>query len=203
MANKDEHQLSSDKESVRHKFVDRIFHWTAGVLILILLLSAFLPILGIKFDWLPWHWVSGVLLLFVLTFHIVRALFFQNFLNMIPKTDDIRELLFLSVKSSDPEKYNAAQKFYHLITAASVLVLAITGAFMLVKIDTPIWDRNPAILSDDQWGIIYVLHGLSSLVLIFLVIVHTYFTLIPEHRQFLISMIKDSGPKWARKKKND
>ena len=203
MANKDEHQLSSDKESVRHKFVDRIFHWAAGVLILILLLSAFLPILGIKFDWLPWHWVSGVLLLFVLTFHIVRALFFQNFLNMIPKTDDIRELLFLSVKSSDPEKYNAAQKFYHLITAGSVLVLAITGAFMLVKIDTPLWNRNPAILSDDQWGIIYVLHGLSSLVLIFLVIVHTYFTLIPEHRQFLISMIKDSGPKWARKKKND
>ena len=85
MANKDEHELSSDTESVRHKFVDRIFHWTAGVLILILLLSAFLPILGIKFDWLPWHWVSGVLLLFVLTFHIVRALFFQNFLNMIPK----------------------------------------------------------------------------------------------------------------------
>ena len=122
---------------------------------------------------------------------------------MIPKTDDIRELLFLSVKSSNPEKYNAAQKFYHLITAASVLVLAITGAFMLVKIDTPLWNRNPAILSDDQWGIIYVLHGLSSLVLIFLVIVHTYFTLIPEHRQFLISMIKDSGPKWARKKKND
>ena len=203
MANKEEHQLSSDKESVRHKFVDRIFHWAAGVLILILLLSAFLPILGIKFDWLPWHWVSGVLLLFVLTFHIVRALFFQNFLNMIPKTDDIRELLFLSVKSSDPEKYNAAQKFYHLITAGSVLVLAITGAFMLVKIDTPLWNRNPAILSDDQWGIIYVLHGLSSLVLIFLVIVHTYFTLIPEHRQFLISMIKDSGPKWARKKKND
>ena len=40
MANKDEHELSSDTESVRHKFVDRIFHWTAGVLILILLLSA-------------------------------------------------------------------------------------------------------------------------------------------------------------------
>ena len=170
---------------------------------LILLFSAFLPILGIKFDWLPWHWVSGVLLLFVLTFHIVRALFFQNVLNMIPKKDDIRELLFLSVNSSEPEKYNAAQKFYHLVTAISVLVLSITGAFMLVKIDTPLWDRNPAVLTDDQWGIVYVLHGLSSLVLIFLVIVHTYFTLIPEHRQFLISMIKNSGPKWARKKKND
>jgi cytochrome b subunit of formate dehydrogenase len=188
---------------VRHKLVDRVFHWAMSLAVFILLLSSFLPIVGIRFDWLPWHWISGIFLIFLILFHMVRTLFIIGILNMVPKPDDFRELLFQKAKSSEPAKYNASQKFYHLATAISLLIACITGALMLAKIDTLFWNRDPSILSDSTWGIIYVLHGLSSLILIFLVIVHLYFTLIPEHREFLRSMLSDNGPNWARKRKDE
>ena len=51
----------------------------------------------------------------------------------------------------------------------------ITGAMMMVKIDTPWWERNPYWLSDEAWGVVYVLHGLSALLLITMVMTHIYF----------------------------
>ena len=65
---------------------------------------------------------------------------------------------------------------------------------MLLKIDTPFWRRDPSILSDQGWGIVYVIHGLSTLAILFLVILHVYFSILPEHRAMLRSMISGRGP---------
>ena len=60
---------------------------------------------------------------------------------------------------------------------------------MMAKIDTPLWRRDPSILSDWNWGIVYTLHGAASLLLIFFFILHIYFAFLPEHRQLLASMV--------------
>ena len=48
--------------AVRHRLADRLFHWVMAVSVLVLGATAFLPILGVKFGWLPWHWSFGVVL---------------------------------------------------------------------------------------------------------------------------------------------
>ena len=60
---------------------------------------------------------------------------------------------------------------------------------MLAKIDTPLWRRDPSILSDQDWGLVYAGHGAASLLLIFFVIVHIYFAFLPEHRRLLAAMV--------------
>ena len=39
----------------------------------------------------------------------------------------------------------------------------VTGGFMLLRIDTPWWQRNPYLFADADWAIVYVLHGLAAL----------------------------------------
>jgi len=70
-----------------------------------------------------------------------------------------------------------------------MLTLLITGGIMLAKIDTPLWNRDPSILSDTTWGFVYVLHGAASYLLIFFFILHVYFSFLPEHRELLHSML--------------
>ncbi len=88
-----------------------------------------------------------------------------------------------------PGKYSVAQKFIHHAFALAVLTTIVTGACMLAKIDTPWWERNPFFFSDPTWGIVYVLHGIASLLLITMVISHVYFALRPEKLLFTRSMI--------------
>ena len=47
---------------VRHALLDRLLHWATAVCVLVLLATAFLPILGIEFAWVTIHWVAGILL---------------------------------------------------------------------------------------------------------------------------------------------
>jgi cytochrome b subunit of formate dehydrogenase len=70
-----------------------------------------------------------------------------------------------------------------------VLVTIITGLLMMVKIDTPFWERDPYWLSDQSWGIVYVSHGLAALFLMSIVMIHIYFSLRPEKLMYLRSMI--------------
>ena len=60
---------------------------------------------------------------------------------------------------------------------------------MMVKIDTPFWERNIYLLEDGTWGIIYVLHGFAALSLITTVMLHIYFALRPEKLMYLRSML--------------
>ena len=46
----------------RHAAVDRVFHWLTAVAVLVLMGTGLLPVVGVKFDWVPIHWIAGVLL---------------------------------------------------------------------------------------------------------------------------------------------
>ena len=175
-------------EEVRHKLSDRVFHWVMACLVITLLGTSFLPILGLKFNWVPIHWISGVLLIFAVIFHLYRSLFVHGLKTMMPNRDDLRSVVG-NAQSGEEGKYDLNQKLYHWSVAFIMLVLLLTGGVMLAKIDTPLWRRDPSILSDWNWGIVYTLHGAASLLLIFFFILHIYFTFLPEHRQLLVSMV--------------
>jgi formate dehydrogenase subunit gamma len=104
-------------------------------------------------------------------------------------------------KTSTNTVENSTDQGFHLAAATSVLAIIVTGILMLFRIDTTFWRRNPSIMTDYNWGIIYVVHGAASLVLLFLVILHIYFALLPEHRDVLKAMVSGRGPEKARKGK--
>ncbi|MEE2746132.1 MAG: cytochrome b/b6 domain-containing protein [Pseudomonadota bacterium] len=185
-----------EPEEIRHRFSDRLFHWVMAALVLILLGSAFLPILGIHFNWVPIHWISGILLILAIIFHLYRSLFVHGLMVMMPTKDQL--LAGISQKEfNDPNKYDLNQKLYHWGMAFTVIVLLVTGALMMVKIDTPFWRRDPSILTDSSWGLVYAMHGIASLLIIFFLILHVYFAFLPEHRDLLISMV------FGRRKRRD
>lgn len=189
---------------IRHRLPDRLFHWVMAAAVIALGVTAFLPILGIKFEWVPIHWISGVVLTAAVLFHLWRVFAVHGLGGMAPGTDDIREVVrdLAGRDSADlaPAKYDALQKGYHTATAVTILALLATGLPMLAKIDTTFWNRNPAILTDQTWGVVYVVHGAAAMVMLFLFILHLYFSLIPDHRAYLVGMLSGRGPMHARGK---
>jgi formate dehydrogenase subunit gamma len=183
----------------RHKAIDRLYHWLMAICIFTLMATAFLPILGFKFEWLDIHWMTGVALSVLVIFHIVRAIGWQDWRNMWIGFADIRDLWrnvahLLGARRTPPlpGKYDAAQKLYHLGVAIVVLSVVGSGLLMLLKIDTPLWRRNPYLLSGDTWGIIYVVHGMAAMTIVAIVIIHLYFALMPDSRYLLRAMFHGS-----------
>ena len=190
----------SPAEDIRHKWPDRAFHWAMAVLVIVLLGTAFLPILGLRFDWVPIHWISGVLLTAAILFHLYRAILVHGVRSMLPTGGDVRAALGRG--EDEAAKYDLNQKLYHWSVAAVVLALVITGCIMLAKIDTPLWRRDPSILSDQGWGVVYVVHGAASMLLIFFIVLHVYFAFLPEHRRLLAAMVL-GRESWGRTRERD
>ena len=190
-------QEGAGRYIVRHSLIDRLFHWITAISVSILLFTSFLPILGIKFSWVTLHWVSGFVLGLVIFAHIVRSLFWQDLRSMWFGVRDVKETVttlgwLLNLRSgalSKSGKYSPAQKLMHHGVSVFVLITIITGLLMMIKIDTPLWERDPYWLSDQSWGIVYVLHGLAALILMSIVMIHIYFSLRPEKLMYLRSMI--------------
>jgi cytochrome b subunit of formate dehydrogenase len=65
----------------------------------------------------------------------------------------------------------------------------LTGIFMMFRVRTGIFPRNPYLFADMTWGLMYVLHGLAGVGLIALVMVHVYFAVRPEKLVITKSMI--------------
>lgn len=182
---------------LRHAGVDRLNHWLIAACVLILLATAFLPILGVDFAWVAIHWWTGLVLIAAVLAHILRVLFGRRLGAILIGRQDLREAFAIAaktlrrpgVKVPKPGKYSFAQKLIHLAFTVVVLVAIVTGALMMAKVDTPWWERNPYWLSEPTWGVVYVLHGLSALLLITMVVTHIYFALRPEKAMFLRAMI--------------
>jgi cytochrome b subunit of formate dehydrogenase len=168
----------------RHKFIDRVYHWLMAAAMLILLVTAFLPILGIKFEWVGIHWVTGLVLTVIVLFHIIRACFFQNFWAMMIDSTDLKAPL------AKPGKYDLAQKLYHLAISILILSAIVTGLLMWRKVDTPFWQRDPYWLSTESWGIVYAIHGVAGMALVTMIIIHVYFALRPDEWHLTRSMLK-------------
>lgn len=188
---------SSGGRVLRHALVDRVFHWVSAACVLTLLGTAFLPIVGVTFGWVTIHWVTGIVLGVAVLFHIVRVLVAFKLGTIWIGAADVRDAIAATSAALRREsveiktgKYSLAQKFIHHAFAAAVLATLVTGGLMLLRIDTPWWQRNPYVLEDSTWGVVYVLHGLAALMLVTMVMAHIYFALRPEKRLFTRAMIR-------------
>jgi formate dehydrogenase subunit gamma len=191
-------RVAETERVVRHRLPDRLYHWTMAAAVLTLLGTGFLPILGWKFEWVTAHWIAGLVLAALVAWHIVRASVWLDFWSMVVGFDDVRSVWRAVCQAFGrgapsplkPGKYSLLQKLYHLAVAGVVLALVATGLLMLLKIDTPLWRRNPYWFSDHAWGVIYVIHDLGAMSVITLLMAHVYFALRPEKLWMSRSMIR-------------
>jgi formate dehydrogenase subunit gamma len=171
----------------RHGLTARLFHWVMAASMFVLLFTAFLPVAGIRFPWVQWHWMAGLVLTASILFHIVHATFFLDFWSIWVGPSDIPELkaellreLGQDVPGPKSGKYPLGNRLYHLAIVIAGLTVAVSGMFMMVRVRTPLFVRNPYLLRDVTWGFTYVAHGLAGVGLVGLVIAHVYFAVRPE-----------------------
>ena len=182
----------------RHHLADRIYHWLMAASVLILMGTAFFPILGWKFEWLSLHWMTGVALALLVLIHIVRSVIWQDWRAMVPDGADIRDgwrsirqaIGGAGSRPGKPGKYKILQKLYHLAAALFILSIIASGLLMLLKIDTPLWRRDPYWFDPSTWGVIYFVHGFASMAMVTLVMIHIYFALRPEEWWLTRSMFR-------------
>lgn len=183
---------------LRHTPGARAFHWSMAAAMLVLLVTAFVPVLGLQFAWVTIHWIAGLVLAATLVWHVVHVFGWQDWRNMLVRPSELAsgvdELKHaLGVGEGDPPKsgkYAFDHKLYHHMAAAAGMAATLTGLLMMVRIDTPLWARNPYLLSDATWGWVYVIHGLAGIALIGLVAAHVYFAVRPEKRWMTWGMVR-------------
>ena len=184
----------------RHSLVARLFHWIMAAAMFALLFTAFLPKVGVQFNWVTYHWIAGMVLTLSILFHIVHATFYLDFWSIWPDRADMEEgwrrwQRILGKSAALPRKfakYPLENKLYHGVVMLSGLVVIVTGVFMMFRVRTIFFPRNPYLFSDMTWGMMYVLHGLAGVGLITLTIVHVYFAIRPEKLPITASMIVGS-----------
>jgi cytochrome b subunit of formate dehydrogenase len=181
----------------RHSLVARAFHWIMAASMFTLLFTAFLPRVGVQFDWVTYHWIAGAVLSASVLFHIFHASFFLDFWSIWPDKIDLRDAWrrtqrFMGEPAPPPErfaKYPLENKLYHGAIIVAGLSAIVTGVFMMSRVRTIFFPRNPYLFGDMTWGMMYVLHGLAGVGLIALIMMHVYFGLRPEKRPITKSMI--------------
>jgi cytochrome b subunit of formate dehydrogenase len=184
----------------RHSLAARLFHWIMAAAMLALLFTAFLPKVGVEFPWVTYHWIAGIVLTVSILYHIIHASFWQDFWAIWPDSVDLedakRRWLRATGKSAPAPrkfaKYPLENKAYHLVIVLVGLAVIITGVFMMKRVRTPFFTRNPYVFGDMTWGLMYVLHGLAGVGLIALIMTHIYFALRPEKLVITKSMIYGS-----------
>lgn len=188
--------LHAPEQVPRHSMAARAFHWVMAGAMFVLLFTGFLPILGVEFAWVRVHWIAGLVLTASFLFHVVHATAWLDFWSIWPDRRDIADVrtrlartLGRSVTPGKAGKYLFENKLYHLALVGTGLGVTVTGLLMMVRVETPFWTRNPYVLSDWWWGVVYVTHGLAGISLVALVIVHVYFAVRPEKWAITRSMI--------------
>jgi cytochrome b subunit of formate dehydrogenase len=184
----------------RHSLAARLFHWIMAAAMFVLLFTAFLPRVGIEFNWITYHWIAGTVLTISILFHIIHATFYMDFWSIWPDRTDIddawkRFQRFMGKSNALPRKfakYPLENKLYHGAVMLTGLTVIATGVCMMFRVRTIFFPRDPYLFSDMTWGMMYVLHGLAGVGLITLVIVHVYFAVRPEKLPITASMIVGS-----------
>lgn len=181
----------------RHSLAARAFHWLMAASMFTLLFTAFLPRVGVRFNWVAYHWIAGTVLTISVVFHIIHASFWLDFWSIWPDKADLEDALrrvqrFMGRPAPPPRrfaKYPLENKMYHGAITLTGLVVILTGVFMMSRVRTIFFPRNPYLFSDMTWGLMYVLHGLAGVGLIALIMVHVYFAVRPEKLDITKSMI--------------
>jgi cytochrome b subunit of formate dehydrogenase len=181
----------------RHSLAARAFHWLMAASMFTLLFTAFLPRVGVRFNWVAYHWIAGTVLTISVVFHIIHASFWLDFWSIWPDKADLEDALrrvqrFMGRPAPPPRrfaKYPLENKLYHGAITLTGVVVILTGVFMMSRVRTIFFPRNPYLFSDMTWGLMYVLHGLAGVGLIALIMVHVYFAVRPEKLDITKSMI--------------
>jgi len=182
----------------RHSPAARAFHWVMAASMFTLLFTAFLPIVGVKFDWVTFHWIAGLVLTASILYHVVHATFYLDFWSIWLTREDLEEAWnrtrrALGVAAPAPRKaakYPIDNKLYHTAVTLSGFIAMISGLLMMTRVRTPLWTRNPyAFFSDAGWGVVYVSHGLMGVLLVTLTLAHVYFAVRPEKFWITKSML--------------
>jgi len=187
----------------RHSFAARAFHWIMAASMFALLITAFLPKVGVQFPWVTYHWIAGAVLTVSIIYHIIHATFFMDFWSIWPDKADIEDASrrlkrFMGQSAPAPRrfaKYPLENKMYHGVIVLTGLSVILTGVFMMFRVHTAFFPRNPYLFQDMTWGLMYVLHGLAGVGLIALVMIHVYFAVRPEKLVITKSMVFGSLPK--------
>jgi len=188
---------TTPEKVARHSMAARLFHWIMALAMFALLITAFLPKVGYQFPWVTYHWIAGLVLTVSIVYHIIHASFWLDFWSIWPDRIDIedgkRRWLRATGKSAPAPrkfaKYPMENKMYHAIIVLAGLSVILTGVFMMKRVRTPFFTRNPYLFSDMTWGLMYVLHGLAGVGLIALIMAHIYFALRPEKFAITKSMV--------------
>jgi cytochrome b subunit of formate dehydrogenase len=184
----------------RHNKSARISHWILAASVLALLITAFVPMLGLQFPWLTIHWVSGLVLGVYFVYHILDSLVRLSWGKMWIGWRDIADSFgrlksFLSRGEEDPSKrpgkWGIENKIFHHVTALAGIAVLATGLLMMTRIDTWFWAANPYALeiSDADWGIVYVIHGVAAVAFVGLIMAHIYFAVRPDKFFLTKSMV--------------
>jgi cytochrome b subunit of formate dehydrogenase len=184
-------------EVPRHSLAARLFHWIMAAAMFALLITAFLPRVGVQFAWVTYHWIAGIVLTVSILYHIVHATFWMDRWSIWPDKADIEDAnrrlkRFMGQAAPPPRrfaKYPLENKMYHAVIVLAGLSVMLTGVFMMFRVRTPFFTRNPYLFGDMTWGLMYVLHGLAGVGLIALIMVHVYFAIRPEKLVITKSMI--------------
>ena len=183
----------------RHSLAARIFHWSMAASMLALVVTAFVPVMGLEIPaWVTIHWLAGVALIAAILYHIIHAIGWQDFWSMMNFGPSFFRDLFAQMKhlmsASAPEpksgKYPFDHRLYHHAVLVFSLAAVVTGVIMMMRIDTPFFARNPYLLSDATTGVVFVLHGIAGVVFILLIATHIYFALRPDKRWLFWSMVR-------------
>ncbi|HEV7969028.1 MAG TPA: cytochrome b/b6 domain-containing protein [Candidatus Acidoferrales bacterium] len=181
----------------RHNLSARLFHAIMALAMLALLFTAFLPKVGVQFPWVTYHWIAGIVLSISVVYHIFDAFLGQDFWAIWPDKEDIEDAgrrMKRALGQAAPQprkfaKYPLENKLYHLVVMLAGLSVIGTGLFMMKRVRTPFFPRNPYLFSDMTWGWMYVLHGLAGVGFVALVTVHIYMAIRPEKFFITKSMI--------------
>ena len=183
----------------RHTLAARIFHWAMSATMLTLLVTAFVPVMGLEIPaWVTIHWIAGVAMIATILYHIVHAIGWQDFWSMMNFGPSFFRDLFAQMQhlmsSSAPEpksgKYPIDHRLYHHAVIVFSLGAAVTGVIMMMRIDTPFFTRDPYLVSDQTAGLIFAIHGIAGVGFILLIASHIYFALRPDKRWITWSMVR-------------
>lgn len=190
--------MSEPDRVTRHRLADRVYHWLMAACMLVLLVTSFLPILGVQFAWVDAHWVAGVILIVLVLFHIVRSVTTLSLGDMWAGWREILSAVVVTSREIAGEpasqrrigKYSVGQKLFHHAVALVVITASVSGVIMMIGIDSPFWERNPLFVSEATRGLVFTLHGFAGLASITMIVVHIYFACRPEKRYMTRSMLR-------------
>ena len=181
---------------LRHSLAARFFHWSTSATMFVLLVTAFFPIVGLTFDWVPWHYWAGMIFTALIAWHVVHTAVWLDFWSIWAGPKDVPEFKALLLRETGraadaprPAKYPLGNQLYHWILTLVGLLVIVTGLLMMFRIDTPFFAHDQYLIGERAWGWVYVLHGLVGVSLVGLVAAHVYFALRPDHWWLTKAMI--------------